>query len=47
MSRDQKWVQTEKEYTPSESTSDTKILTTGGSGGVLLVRKGNVKNSNF
>ena len=43
MSRDQKWAPFEKEYLPSDWTSDTKFLTTGGARGDLTVRKGILK----
>ena len=47
MSRGQKLARSEKEYIPSDWTSDTKILMTGDAEGDFSVCKGILKYSNF
>ena len=47
MSRGQKRAQFEKEYLPSDWTSDTKTWMAGGAGGEFSVRNGILKYSNF
>ena len=47
MSKGKKWARSEKEYSPSDWTSETKILMTGEAGGDLLVHKGILKNNIF
>ena len=47
MSGGQKWTQFEKEYMPSDCTSDTKILMTDGAGDDLSVCNEIFKIQNF